>query len=82
MVIVEIDKDYQNFKGVLGEHRWVEFLKEPTPEFDERKTQVFYCLYNSDRQAQKDGWLRIDVDETWFDKKKWSLRNQYIYLLL
>ena len=55
MAIVEIDRTYDHFDRVLGEHRWSEFLKDPNAEEADRVSRVFYSLHNSDREAQKDG---------------------------
>lgn len=55
MVLLEIDKEYPHNDRLLGEHRWSEFLKKPTEEEKDRVTQIFHCLYNTGRAAQKDG---------------------------
>ncbi|KIJ66077.1 hypothetical protein HYDPIDRAFT_87531, partial [Hydnomerulius pinastri MD-312] len=74
MVIIEINRDYQHFDRILGEHRWSEILRNPTKEEKERATQVFYCAYNTGRIVQKNGWKRIYVEEAWF--KTWSPNNR------
>ena len=55
MVILEIERSYPDFGGLLGEHKWNEFLKNPTDEEKDRLSQIFYCIYTSGRDAQKDG---------------------------
>ena len=53
MVLLEIDKAYP--EHLLGERRWVEFLKNPRADEKELISQIFYCLYDTGRAAQKDG---------------------------
>ena len=55
MVLLEIDKAYPGHERLLGEHRWIEFLKNPRADEKERISQIFYCLYDTGRAAQKDG---------------------------
>ena len=55
MVILEISKDYKDIDRLLGEHRWKDFLRNPTDEESIRVSQVFYCLYKSGRDVQKNG---------------------------
>ena len=55
MVIIEVKREFDGFDGLLGEHRWNEFLKNPSKEEMEKVTQVYYCVYNSGRQVQKNG---------------------------
>lgn len=55
MVIIEIKREFDSFDHLLGEHRWIDFLKNPSEEEREIVTQVFYCTYNSGRQVQKHG---------------------------
>lgn len=55
MVIIEVNRDYQDFDRILGEHRWSEFLTSPTKEESGRVTQVFYCTYSTGRIVQKNG---------------------------
>jgi len=55
MVIIEVKRDFDGFDRLLGEHKWNEFLKNPSPEEFEKKTRVYYCVYNSGRQVQKNG---------------------------
>ncbi|THU91127.1 hypothetical protein K435DRAFT_759507 [Dendrothele bispora CBS 962.96] len=75
-VIIEVDHNLNNPSSLLGEHRWCEFLRNPTDEEIPRFSRIFYSLYTSDRAAQKDGWLRIDVKESWF--KDWSRENNHM----
>ncbi|KAG6331622.1 hypothetical protein ID866_7467 [Astraeus odoratus] len=75
-VIIEVNRDYQHFDRILGEHRWSEFLKKPSAEEKDRVTRVYYCTYNTGRMVQKYGWKRIYVEESWF--KGWSPNNGLI----
>ncbi|KNZ72355.1 hypothetical protein J132_03446 [Termitomyces sp. J132] len=76
MVLIEIDKGYPHNERLLGEHRWKEFLRNPTDEEKDRVTQIFYSLYTTGREAQKDGWKRIHVESKWF--KGWSPRTDFV----
>ncbi|KAJ7467485.1 hypothetical protein FB451DRAFT_1258686 [Mycena latifolia] len=58
---------------LLGEHRWSEFLKKPSAEEAGRVSQIFYCVYSTGRQAQKDGSMS---PTQWF--KNWSPTNPII----
>jgi hypothetical protein len=55
MVIAEVSKDYPGFDRVLGEHRWKEFLRNPSEEEAEKVTKIYYCKLNTGRQVQKKG---------------------------
>ena len=55
MVIVHVKKSFTEFNAVLGEHRWSDFLRNPTDEEKGRVSKVFYCFYPFYRIAQKDG---------------------------
>ncbi|KAG6886839.1 hypothetical protein C0995_003989 [Termitomyces sp. Mi166 len=55
MVLIEVDKKYPYNERLLGEHRWKEFLRNPTDEEQDRVTQIFHSLYTTGREAQKDG---------------------------
>ncbi|KAG6918245.1 hypothetical protein DXG01_015619 [Tephrocybe rancida] len=70
MVLIEVDKKYPHNERLLGEHKWQEFLRNPTEEEADRVTQIFHSLYTTGREAQKDGWKRIHVEAPWF--KGWS----------
>jgi len=62
MVIIEVKRDFDCFDRLLGEHKWSEFLRNPSAEELEKVTQVFYCVYNSGRQVQKNGavyWFMV-----------------------
>ncbi|TFY66097.1 hypothetical protein EVG20_g4993 [Dentipellis fragilis] len=76
MVIIEVDRDFDNFKGLLGAHRWSEFLKNPSDEEKNQVTKIFYCKYKSGRDVQKHGWKQVNVEEHWFNK--WSPNNEFI----
>ncbi|KAJ6626718.1 hypothetical protein B0H10DRAFT_507938 [Mycena sp. CBHHK59/15] len=75
-VLLEVNRDYPHVDRLLGEHRWSEFLKNPSDEEAGRVSQIFYCVYSTGRQAQKDGWKRINVADSWF--KNWSPMNPTI----
>ncbi|KAI6111998.1 hypothetical protein EDD16DRAFT_1728192 [Pisolithus croceorrhizus] len=76
MVIIEVNRDYPHFDRLLGEHRWSEFLRKPSPEEESRVTQIFYCTYHTGRIVEKNGWKRIFVEDAWFDG--WSPKNSLI----
>ncbi|KAF7304433.1 hypothetical protein HMN09_00845500 [Mycena chlorophos] len=75
-VLLEINRDYAYPEKLLGEHRWSEFLRKPSEEEKGRVTQIFYSTYSNGRAAQKDGWKRINVADSWF--KNWSPKNAVI----
>ncbi|KAF8145766.1 hypothetical protein K438DRAFT_1991536 [Mycena galopus ATCC 62051] len=75
-IILEVNRDYPQPERLLGEHRWSEFLKKPNAEEAGRVSQIFYCTYSTGRQAQKDGWKRINVADSWF--KNWNPVNPVI----
>ncbi|KAJ6592657.1 hypothetical protein B0H19DRAFT_1088268 [Mycena capillaripes] len=75
-VLLEINRDYPHPERLLGEHRWSEFLKKPSGEEAGRVSQIFYSTYSTGRQAQKDGWKRINVADSWF--KNWEPVNPVI----
>ncbi|KAJ3536743.1 hypothetical protein NM688_g6795 [Phlebia brevispora] len=72
-VILEIKDTYENWRAILGEHRWDEMLKNPSKEEKGKCSQIFYCRFNHDRDVQKHGWKRIDIKESWY--REWTLRN-------
>ena len=56
MFLLEISKSYdKENKCLLGEHKWSQFLKDPTEEEKSSKTCVFYSIYPTCREAGKDG---------------------------
>ncbi|KAJ7152826.1 hypothetical protein C8R46DRAFT_1120376 [Mycena filopes] len=75
-VLIEINRDYPHPERLLGEHRWSEFLRTPSVEEAGRVSQIFYSVYNTGRSAQKDGWKRINVSDSWF--KDWTPLNRVI----
>ncbi|KAJ7247174.1 hypothetical protein B0H12DRAFT_1125480 [Mycena haematopus] len=75
-ILLEIEREYAEPERLLGEHRWSEFLKNPNAEEAGRVSQIFYCTYSTGRQAQKDGWKRINVADSWFTK--WNPVNPVI----
>ncbi|KAJ8517637.1 hypothetical protein ONZ45_g5213 [Pleurotus djamor] len=77
IVIVEMDRSYQHFDRLLGEHAWGKFLKNPSHEEKDGVSQVFYSTYSSGREAQKDGWKRVNVEDEWF--RNWAPNNALIH---
>ena len=59
MILLEISKDYEDTKRLLGEHKWSQFLKDPKEEEKFNKTCVFYSIYTNCRAAAKDGKLDL-----------------------
>jgi hypothetical protein len=55
MVLLEIDKTYPHNDRLLGEHKWSEFLRNPSEEEKGRVSQIFHSFYTTGREAQKDG---------------------------
>ncbi|KAJ3506377.1 hypothetical protein NLJ89_g6901 [Agrocybe chaxingu] len=70
MILLEIPKEFTDHGRLLGEHRWGEFLKNPTDEERDRYTQVFHSFYSKVRDAQKDGWLEEPAKTSWY--KGWA----------
>ncbi|KAF5374649.1 hypothetical protein D9615_009009 [Tricholomella constricta] len=77
MVLIEVDKKYPHTARLLGEHKWTNFLNNPSKEETGKVSQIFHCLYNTGRAAQKDGWKRIHVEAHWF--KDWSPTTDFKY---
>ncbi|KAJ3803839.1 hypothetical protein F5876DRAFT_84319, partial [Lentinula aff. lateritia] len=80
MVIIEVDRAFRDdeHRTLLGEHRWSEFLKQPSEEERRCCSKIFCSVYNDHRGAQKDGWNTISVLEKWFDPAQWSPNNLII----
>ena len=55
MVVIEVDRDYDEFDNLLGQHTWSEFLKKPAKEQMDKSSKVFYCTYNTGRLVEKHG---------------------------
>jgi hypothetical protein len=55
MVIIEVDRDFERFDSLLGQHSWSKFLKNPTPEDMDKSSKIFYCRFNTGRLVQKNG---------------------------
>ena len=45
MVLLEIDKAYPEYERLLGEHRWIEFLKNPRA--DENANLLLFVRYRA-----------------------------------
>ncbi|ESK86610.1 hypothetical protein Moror_9754 [Moniliophthora roreri MCA 2997] len=69
-ILIEVDKGFTHTGRLLGEHCWAEFLVIPTTEESERFSQIFHSTYPSHREAQKDGWKTIDINDGWF--REWK----------
>ncbi|TRM68812.1 hypothetical protein BD626DRAFT_471954 [Schizophyllum amplum] len=79
MVLVEISIECQEIGSkLLGEHRWSEFLRDPSEEEMGRTSQVFYSIYPTLREAQKDGWKQISVLDAWFKEGEFRPNNPVI----
>ncbi|KAL0574387.1 hypothetical protein V5O48_007562 [Marasmius crinis-equi] len=76
MVLIEVDRSYADHQALLGEHRWKEILTRPSAEQKDRFSQVFYSTYASYREAQKDGWKRIHVQDRWLKAPDWRQRSR------
>ena len=61
MVIIEVDRDYDQFDMLLGKHEWSEFLWKPSREEEDKSSKVFWCHYNSGRLVQKHGRSRSSL---------------------
>ncbi|KAJ3995659.1 hypothetical protein F5050DRAFT_257901 [Lentinula boryana] len=71
MVIIEVDRAFKDeHRTLLGEHRWIEFLKQPSDEERSCCSQIFHSVYTDHRGAQKDGWKTINVRDEWFDSRQ------------
>ncbi|KZT72382.1 hypothetical protein DAEQUDRAFT_664274 [Daedalea quercina L-15889] len=80
MVIIEINRSFENHKVILGLHRWSKVLREPTSEEKKMDSRVFHCTYQTMREVEKYGWKRIDLQDEWFVSKgriaKWHRINE------
>ncbi|KAF8625338.1 hypothetical protein AX17_006880 [Amanita inopinata Kibby_2008] len=74
MVQFSVARTYPNPERLLGEHRWSEFLNTPIKEEEKLVSQIFYSTYSTDREAQKDGWKCIFVEEHFF--RSWSVEDR------
>lgn len=55
MVIIEVNRDFTGWDKLLGQHKWIEVLKNPTDEEKERHSSIFYCTMNTVRDVSKTG---------------------------
>jgi hypothetical protein len=55
MILLEINRAFENWDRLLGEHRWKEFLRKPTDEEEPRVSRIYYSRFKSGREAQKEG---------------------------
>lgn len=69
-VIIEVSKRIgEDRRKLLGQHTWKDILKNPSEGEKEHKSGIFHCVFNSIRDVQKEGWKRIDFEDTWFMRK-------------
>ncbi|KAJ7730322.1 hypothetical protein B0H16DRAFT_1329962, partial [Mycena metata] len=54
-VLLEINREYPHPERLLVEHRWSDFLRNPSQKEADRVSQIFYSVYNTGRSVQKDG---------------------------
>src|SRR6267142_358754 len=60
-VIIEVERDFDQFETLLGSHSWSKFLLRPSGEEQDKESKVFWCHYNSGRLVQKHGGSRVSV---------------------
>ncbi|KAL4249629.1 hypothetical protein ABKN59_006184 [Abortiporus biennis] len=77
IIIAEISKKFDRWNDLLGEHKWSEFLQNPTEEEKEGVSQIFYCK-RSNSDAVRKGFKVKDIPEGWFTKYKWAPNNKRI----
>ncbi|KAH8835867.1 hypothetical protein DL96DRAFT_1575887 [Flagelloscypha sp. PMI_526] len=67
-VIIEVKKAMGPLleTKLLGEHKWNKLLKNPTEEEARLTSKIYYCTYPHARAAQKEGWKRVFVQDSWF----------------
>ncbi|KAI0330400.1 hypothetical protein GY45DRAFT_752987 [Cubamyces sp. BRFM 1775] len=70
VVLIETLKIGPDFDRLMGEHRWSEFLKKPSPAESREVSSIFPCTLATSRMVQKAGWVCRDVSSSWF--RKWS----------
>ncbi|KZV82884.1 hypothetical protein EXIGLDRAFT_595021, partial [Exidia glandulosa HHB12029] len=51
---------------LLGEHKWDLFLLNPSVDEVGKASKIYYCHYKSQRDVDKEGWRRVDVQDAWF----------------
>lgn len=69
VVIIEVCKG-TIVGGLLGAHRWREFLKKPNEDEMHNVSSVFRCRMTTTRSIEKLLWLRRDIESSWF--RKWT----------
>jgi hypothetical protein len=65
MVIIEVDRDFEQFEMLLGKHDWSKFLSKPSKEEEDKSSKVFWCHYNSGRLVQKHGGSSPSLIKSW-----------------
>ena len=53
--MIEVDRYFDRFDGLLGLHTWSKFLSMPSEEEKDKSSKIFYCTYNTGRQVEKSG---------------------------
>ena len=53
--MIEVDRDFDRFDGLLGLHTWSKFLSMPSEEEKDKSSKIFYCTYYTGRQVEKSG---------------------------
>ena len=49
MVVIEVNREFDRFHELLGQHVWSEFLMKPTKEHRGKSSTVFYSTFNTGR---------------------------------
>lgn len=55
MVVIEIDREFDRFRSLLGAHKWAEVLSDPAEEQKDKFTRIFFCKLTTAREIEKDG---------------------------
>ncbi|KAI0040319.1 hypothetical protein FA95DRAFT_1566505 [Auriscalpium vulgare] len=76
MIVIEVNRYFDGFDRLLGEHKWSQFLTSPTEEEADRVSRVYYCTLNTGRKVEKTGWKRVNIPEHWF--YGWHPNNKHI----
>lgn len=48
----------EEWRSLLGAHHWNEILISPTEHEKDKVSRVYFCMYNTGRQVQKNGRSR------------------------
>ncbi|KDQ56335.1 hypothetical protein JAAARDRAFT_59227 [Jaapia argillacea MUCL 33604] len=77
MIIIEVARNFQGFRELLGEHKWSQFLRNPSDDEKTKSSKIFYCTLGSGREVQKEGWKKTDIQDAWFTRG-WTPINKII----